>query len=106
MGAAEAPPRTRHLEPKLENLEIYISWNWFGVDATQINACSDALHNTEQFIDIQLTDANDALANERLASVISYLENINGAHRGLLRVSDSKSETSNETSELYFTISK
>lgn len=74
--------------------------------ALQINACSDVLHQSYQYIDIQVTDNNDALAEARLKSVISYLENINGAHRGLLRLSDSTPEVSSESSELYFTISK
>jgi hypothetical protein len=74
--------------------------------ALKINACSDVLHHTNQYIDIQATGVDNAVSEEHLSSVVSYLENINGAHRGLLRVNESKSDALNGSSKLYFTISK
>ncbi|PWQ97584.1 BON domain-containing protein [Leucothrix arctica] len=74
--------------------------------AVQINGCSEVLHQNNQLIDIQATDNNIAIAKARQSTVISYLENINGAHRGLLRMGQPTSATSNGTSQLTFTLSK
>jgi len=74
--------------------------------ALKINACSDVLHQTNQYIDIQATNVDNEISTAHLSSVVSYLENINGAHRGLLRINESKLDALNGTSTLYFTISK
>jgi hypothetical protein len=74
--------------------------------AIQINVCSEVLHQTNLYINIATENDNKVLSQSRLSTVVSYLENINGAHRGLLRINTATPETSNGTSQLYFTISK
>ena len=74
--------------------------------AVQINTCSDVLHQNNKFIDIQATDNDSNIAKTRQSTIISYLENINGAHRGLLRMGQPTSAASNGTSQLTFTLSK
>ncbi len=74
--------------------------------AVQINSCSHVLHQSHHYINIQATSDNSELAQRRQQTVVSYLENITGAHRGLLRLGQPTLATSNGTSQLTFTITK
>ena len=78
-----------------------------------VNACSHVLHMNAQYIDVVSQAGKDEtnplspeLSYTRSLAVISYLENINGIHPGLLRPRENTTKESTGESQLHFTITE
>ena len=86
------------------------SYRLFGMIAQRINYCSPVLHAKNQYINVSSHSGVgemplNALTNQqRIHSAISYLENISGAHHGLLRPSKNQKANNTGNSQLYFNI--
>ena len=78
-----------------------------------VNACSHVLHMNGQYIDVASQAGKDEtnplspeLSYTRSLAIISYLENINGIHPGLLRPLENTTKESTGESQLHFTITE
>jgi len=84
-----------------------------GMITLHVNSCSDLLHRNHQYIDVvsqagkdETSPQSPAMGYARAKAIISYLENINGIHPGLLRPRENTATDSIGESQLHFTITE
>ncbi|PWR00393.1 BON domain-containing protein [Leucothrix pacifica] len=84
-----------------------------GIITLHVNSCSDLLHRNHQYIDVvsqagkdETSPQSPAMGYARAKAIISYLENINGIHPGLLRPRENTATDSIGESQLHFTITE
>ena len=84
-----------------------------GMITLHVNACSDLLHSNNQYIDVvsqagknETSPQSPELSYTRAQAIVSYLENINGIHPGLLRPLANTAINSSGESQLHFTMTK
>lgn len=84
-----------------------------GMITIHVNSCSGLLHKNNQFIDV-VSQAGEGETNPqtpdlgyaRSRAIVSYLENINGIHPGLLRPRKQTSSDAIRESQLHFIITE
>lgn len=89
------------------------SYGLLGMITVHVNSCSSLLHKNKQFIYVasQASETENNLKSPDLGyarsrAIVSYLENINGIHSGLLRPSEQPSSEAINKPQIYLKIAE